>query len=254
MAESTDLATAIATEVAKQLPIKDAYDDTVRPGARQVGGLVEDIAKTIRLVLAPLQFTGALQDRFRDFLDKSIRRVPEEDRLPPPPQVLGPVLEGIRYEPTDSPIVEMFSRLLSTSMDQKHVHNAHPAFSQIVKQLSSDEAILLNAMWELWEREKRSFCQQFTQSYDRATNRFGGAEIEIDELPREGLSFPENIEFYGQHLYALGITAFYDSKNQQPLYEKDENGHNRFQTGVRVFKELRFTDVGLKFMAAVRAD
>lgn len=202
------------------------------------------------LVFAPLQITGALQDRLRNFIDKSIRRVPEEDRLPPPPQILGPVLEGIRYEAEESPIVDMFSGLLSASMDQKQAHNAHPAFSQIVKQLSSDEAILLNAMWELLKREGRSFRQQFTQPYDRTSNRFGREKKEIDEIPREGLTFPENIEFYGQHLYALGITAFYDSENQQPLF--DENSTS--QVGVRVFKELRFTDVGLKFMAAVRGD
>lgn len=247
MAEAADLATAIATEVAKQIPIKEVYDDTIKPTVRQFGSLAEDLAKTILLFLAPLQITGAIQDRFRDFLDKSIRRIPEDSRIAPSPQILGPVLEGIRYEPEDSPITEMFSRLLSASMDQKQVHNAHPAFSQIIKQLSSDEATLLNAMWKLRESEGRSFRQQFTQDYDRASNRFGSAKMEVDEIPREGLIFPENIEFYGQHLYALGVTAFYDSANQNPIFDKNGNT----QTGVRVFKELRFTDIGLKFMAAV---
>lgn len=254
MTEANEVATEIAIEVAKQIPLKDAYDDAVKPAARQVGTLVEDLVKTILLVLAPLQFAGAYQDRFRDFLDKSIRRIPEKDRLPPPPQILGPVLEGIRYEPEGSPIAEMFSRLLSASMNQRQVQNAHPAFSQIIKQLSSDEATLLNAMWTLWEREGRSFRQQFTQDYDPALNRFDNTKMEVDDIPREGLVFAENIEFYGQHLYALGITAFYDSANQQPLFDKDGNGDNKTQTGVRVFKELRFTDVGLKFMAAVSAN
>lgn len=251
MAGSVDLATAIATEVAKQIPVKDVYDDALKPGTREVGGIVEDLTKTIRLVLAPLQFAGALQDRFRDFLDRSIRRVPKQDRLPPPPQILGPVLEGIRYEPAESPISEMFSQLLSASMNQKQVHNAHPAFSQMVKQLSSDEATLLNAMWEVWGREGRSFRQQFTQDYDPTSRRFRNTKMEVDEIPREGLAFPDNIEFYGQHLYALGIAAFFEGANQQPLFDKNENGDNGTQIGIRVFKEFRLTDVGLKFMAAV---
>lgn len=37
MAEATDLATAIATEVAKQIPVKDTYDDVVKPAAQQLG-------------------------------------------------------------------------------------------------------------------------------------------------------------------------------------------------------------------------
>lgn len=252
MPEATDIATAIATEVAKQIPVKDAYNDAVKPAAQQVGNLAGDVAKTILLVLAPLQITGALQDRFRSFLDKSVRRVSEEDRLPPPPQILGPVLEGIRYEPEDSPIAEMFSRLLSSSMDQKRIHNAHPAFSQIIKQLSADEAALLNAMWQLWEREGRSFRQQFTQDYDRTSHRFSNSKTEIDEIPGEGLIFPENIEFYGQHLYALGITAFYDSAHQEAIFSTGKDG-NKIQTGTRIFKELRFTDVGKKFMIAVNS-
>lgn len=251
MAETSDLAKTLAAEVARQIPLKDAYDDAVKPAARQVGNLAEDLAKTILLVLAPLQVAAAYQDRFRDFLDKSIRRVPEQDRLPPPPQILGPVLEGIRYEPEDSPITEMFSQLLSASMNEKQVQNAHPAFTHIVKQLSADEANLLNAMWQLWKGEGRSFRQQFTQEYDAKRNRFDGMKMEIDELPRSGLMFPEALEFYGQHLYALGITAFFDGADQKPLFHMDRLTGERVQTGIRVFKELRFTDVGLRFMAAV---
>jgi len=250
MTEPADLATAIATEVAKQIPVKDAYDDAVKPGAQQVGGLIEDIAKTIRLVLAPLQITGALQDRFRDFLDTSIRRVPEEDRLAPPPQVLGPVLEGIRYEPSDSPITEMFSRLLSTSMNQRRVQDAHPAFSLIVKQLSSDEASLLNTMWNLWKDEQRSYRQHTYQALDRAANSFLDSVIELDETPDQHLTFPENIGFYIQHLQALGVAEMFYA-DQKPVYDTDEGHVGRIQVGIRHFMEFRLTDVGRKFMAAV---
>ncbi|MDL2399446.1 DUF4393 domain-containing protein [Rhizobium mayense] len=246
MEEEVDLATAVAVEVAKQIPVKDAYDDAVKPGAQQVGNIVEDITKTVLLALAPIQYPAALQDRFRNFLDKSVRRVPEDNRLPPPPQVLGPVLEGIRYEPEDSPISEMFSQLLSSSIDQTRVHNAHPAFAQIVRQLSADEATLLSAMWTLWKQERRSFRQWFTQDYERSSNTFSNIKMELDEIPRANLMFPENVEFYGQHLYALGITAFFDSAQQEPLYDE-----NQIQNGIRLFKELRFTDVGHKFMEAV---
>ncbi|CAH0339411.1 Abi-alpha family protein [Rhizobium sp. CECT 9324] len=256
MAESADLSTAIATELAKQIPIKDAYNDALKPGAKQVGMLVEDLTKVILLGLAPVQFVAALQDRYRVFLDTSVRRVPEVDRVIPAQQILGPVLEGIKYEPEDSPISEMFSQLLSSSMDKSRVQNAHPAFSQIVRQLSQDEATLLNSMWQLLKEESRSYRQQFTQAFDGKTATFSNAEMELDEVPRHILVFPENVEFYGQHLHALGITAFFDSAKQEPLWDDGTTGNDvidygRAQTGVRVFKELRFTDVGRKFMAAV---
>ncbi|MDS7596404.1 Abi-alpha family protein [Agrobacterium tumefaciens] len=247
MAESTDLATAIATEVAKQIPVKEIYEDAGQPGAKQIGSVIEDLTKTLHLVLAPFQLTAALQDRLRRYIDNSLRRVPKEQRIAPPPQILGPIFEGVRYEPEGTPIDEMFSRLLSSSMNSERVQNAHPAFPLLIKQISSDEALLLCAMWNRL-KTGRSFRQQFTHDYDAYKKIFTGQHIEIDEIPREDLSFPENIGFYGQHLYALGLTAFYDSANQEPLFK---NGTNNPQTGVRVFKELRLTDFGIKFMSAV---
>lgn len=231
MPSEADLATAIATEVAKQIPVKEAYDDALKPGAKQVGTLVEDITKVILLGLAPVQFAAALQDRYRAFLNRAVRRVPETDRVLPAPQILGPVLEGIKYEAEDSPISEMFSQLLSSSMDQSRVQDAHPAFSQIVRQLSQDEAVLLNSMWRLLKDEGRSYRQQFTQDLDSHTNTFSGSIMEIDEVPRADLIFPENVELYGQHLYALGITAFYDSARQKPIWddEQDDGCFSRLQ-------------------------
>jgi len=99
-------------EIAKQLPIKQIYDDVAQPSAKQVGTISEDLLRTLHLVLAPIQITSALQDRFRNFVNKSIRKIPEENRIQPPPQIAGPVLEGIKYEPEGTPIDEMFSRIL----------------------------------------------------------------------------------------------------------------------------------------------
>jgi hypothetical protein len=85
MPSEVDLATAIATEVAKQIPVKDAYVDALKPGVKQVGTLIEDLTKVILLGLAPVQFVAALQDRYRNFLDTAVRRVPEPDRVPSVP-------------------------------------------------------------------------------------------------------------------------------------------------------------------------
>lgn len=254
MPAETDIATAIATEVAKQIPVKDAYQDIAQPAARQVGKIAEDMAKTLRLVFAPLQVTAALQERLESFLDKSIKRVPDENRIPPAPQLLGPILEGIRYEPEDSPISDMFSQLLSSSMDKAQVHHAHPAFTQIIRHLSADEAILLRAMWSLHSSEGRGFRQQFTQELDARANRFHSTKMEIDEIPTSGLIFPESLELYGQHLYALGLTAFYDWRKQDPIFAPGANGRDAVQTGTRVYKEFRLTEFGFSFMAAVTGE
>jgi hypothetical protein len=113
-----------AKELANKLPVKEFYEDAVAPAAQEVGRISKDIIKTIMLALAPFQVAAAYQDRFREFIDRSVRRVPQANRIPPPPQILGPIVEGMRYEPENTNIADMFSQLLSCSMDQNRVKYA----------------------------------------------------------------------------------------------------------------------------------
>ena len=98
-----------AKQVIERLPVQEVYQDAASGATKQVGHLLTDVAKSVRLALFPLQVLGALQDRAERFVDRAIRRVPESQRVSPAPQIVGPTLEGIRYEPEGTPIDEMFS-------------------------------------------------------------------------------------------------------------------------------------------------
>ena len=89
----------VVSEIVRQLPIRDLYEDAIREPGKELGGAVGDIVKAVRLALAPIQFLAALQDRYVRFLDQSVRKVPEDRRIPPAPQILGPVLEGFSPAP-----------------------------------------------------------------------------------------------------------------------------------------------------------
>jgi hypothetical protein len=110
--------------------------------------------------------SGSISRSGRAFIDRSIRAVPEANLIAPPPQVLGPVLEGVRYEVEGTPIDEMFDSLLRTSMDRTRLASAHPAFPGIIKNLSADEARILKAL-------AIGPLKQITSSkYDRERNLF----------------------------------------------------------------------------------
>jgi hypothetical protein len=95
-------------ELVKQLPVKAAYNDALSPAAKEAGAALKDVVKALYLAVgAPIQYLAAWQDRSRAFLDKAVRRIPEDKRVLPLPQILGPVLEGIRYEPEGTPLDEM---------------------------------------------------------------------------------------------------------------------------------------------------
>jgi hypothetical protein len=232
----TDLVKVFAKELARKFPVEEA----LAPAAKQTGLILSDLAKTIHLALAPFQFLGAYQDRLRDFIDNSVRRVPEAKRLPPALQILGPVIEGIRYEPEGTPIDAMFSELLSRSMDRDRVQEAHPAYPLIIKQLSADEAKILSRL------QARAFDHVHTRAYDAQTIRFFGEPvIEVDELPRERLSFPSKIEFYFEHLSQLGLAGIFQ-ESSEGVY----GGNPRVQTGTRSRSKYRLTNFGQQFVKA----
>ena len=56
MATETDLATAVATELVKQVPIKEAYQDGLSPAVRNTGSALADFVKTLRLASYPLRW------------------------------------------------------------------------------------------------------------------------------------------------------------------------------------------------------
>lgn len=227
--------------LASRLPVEAAYKEILSPGAAQAGQLLSDIVKTIHLALAPFQFLGAYQDRLRNFIDNSVRRVPEGKRVPPPPQILGPTIEGIRYEPEGTPIDGMFSQLLSSSMDHDRVHEAHPSYPLIIKQLSGDEAKILAIL------NGNVFDYVYTRQFDHHKKLFvGSCNVEVDKLPRDGITFPDNVQFYFDHLNQLGLAGIFQIGNQEALFDDKLE----VQAGVRIRCHYMLTDFGQRFVTA----
>lgn len=123
--------------------IEKAYDDVASKPARQLGELAEDVIKTARLLAFPLQITATIQDKLDRTLERVIDRVPQERRINPQLQILGPIYENIKYMDDTSVLYELFEELLARSIDSERIAEAHPSFIHIISQLSRDEAVIL---------------------------------------------------------------------------------------------------------------
>jgi hypothetical protein len=230
---------SFADTIAKVLPVKAIYDDAVSPAARQLGALGEDTLKAVRLALFPIQLAAAAQDRFRRFVVDAVNRVPEEKRVSPPPQIIGPVLEGIRYEPEGTPIDEMFSELLSSSMHSDRLNDAHPAIPLVIKQLSSDEANILKSI------TSSPTLFQITMRFDfRGGLAFNS--VEQNEIPTSGLVFPLNADMYRERLERLGIIRFDTLKSMIPIIENGQQNRRTKLSCREANSVRRDTDASLR--------
>jgi hypothetical protein len=121
------------------------------------------------------------------------------------------------------------------------VQEAPPVYPLIIKQLSTDEAKILASL------NGRMFSYVYTQTYNAKTTLFSvDRVIEVDELPRTGLAFPDNIGFYFDHLHRPGLAGIFQAGNQEALFGEIPG----LQTGIRVMSQYRLTDFGQRFVKA----
>lgn len=215
-----DLGGQIAITVAK-----DAYRDLVSSALRVVGKISEDAAKTVRLILFPLQVGAALQDRLAGFIDRAVRAVPEERRIAPATSLALQIGERLRLQEEGDPITEMYVRLLSRAFDRDRVGEAHPAFVHLIGQLAPDEAILLEQLAAL---DKAAYIRipRGSAPVLRGEREALGALPDLvglhHELMRlslrpEELAQPELLFTYVEHLVSLGIVIYTDEYSHEDL-------------------------------------
>lgn len=123
------------------------YQDALQPAAKEIGTALQTVAKTIHIVLAPVSALVWGYDQIKDFIStrlaEKLRDVPPENIATPKPNVAGPALESLKYTGHEETLREMYANLLAASMDTRTATGAHPAFVEIIRQLTPDEARLL---------------------------------------------------------------------------------------------------------------
>lgn len=135
--------------VVEAVPI---YQDALQPAAQELGKALQTVAKTLHIALAPVSALVWGYEQIVAFVEtrvaEKLKDVPPERIVTPPPNVAGPALEALRYTGEEPTLREMYANLLATALDGDTVREAHPAFVEIIRQLTPDEARLLSLFTE----------------------------------------------------------------------------------------------------------
>jgi hypothetical protein len=86
------------------------------------------------------------EDTFPQEMAAKLADVPAENIVTPSPTVAGPTLLALSYTHSEPSLKDMYLNLLATASDNRRAGQAHPAFAEIIKQLSPDEAKVLNSI------------------------------------------------------------------------------------------------------------
>jgi hypothetical protein len=255
-----DIVDAVAG-VAKAIPV---YQDVLQPAAQEVGKALQTVSKTIHIALAPVSALVWGYDQIREFVSTKVaerlKNVPPENIISPKPNVAGPALESLRYTGHEHELSDMYANLLAAAMDSSTAQGAHPAFVEIIKQLTPDEARLvglfvadtplplLNVRWEF---------------KPNAEGSSGGQDVLVNfsHLGKiANCEFPQMTPAYIDNLCRLGLAdvpAFfqYTSKGVYEPLESDpvvlgviaSIEQNSAVTSAKERKGLRITQLGLQF-------
>lgn len=226
------------------IPAGKLYDDLLSPSMKQIGQSLESVTKTAKFLLAPIEYAAAYRERWERYLQKVADNVKEENLIEGNPCIVVPTLEGMTLVEEDSILSEHFINLLSNSIDKTKQDLAHPAFPNLIKQLSKDEAVILFYL------KKKPYSVKQQSDYFPDENMFRNKRTVYEEFPLHQLTFSDKIWFYMNHLNSLGLAGTWEFGEQEII--KDEI--TGIQTGVFINSRRKLTDFGELFTKSCTPD
>lgn len=97
-----------------------------------------------------LKYSYALQE-FENELKEKISKIPEDIKVEPDIQIIAKALEEAKYCVEKEELRKMFSNLISKSLDRTTEQNVHPIFINIISQLNSSDAELMEKIYKIDE-------------------------------------------------------------------------------------------------------
>ncbi|EGT4384001.1 DUF4393 domain-containing protein [Cronobacter malonaticus] len=257
-----DVANAVAA-VAKEVPI---YQDALQPAAQEIGKALGTVAKLVNVALAPVSGLVWGYEQIRGFtatkVAEKLKGVSPEKIVTPSPNVAGPAIEALRYTGHEESLSEMYASLLATAMNKDTIQKAHPAFVDIIKQLTPDEAKIVRGFAEnginnpLVSIKASPPNESLSKGFQVVLRNFS----QIGQ--RAGCEFNELVPVYLDNLVRMGLCEipsdqFYmDAELYEPLINHpdvistmDEMRKNNRETSISQ-GIVSITDFGRQFSAA----
>lgn len=131
--------------------IPEIYKDGLQPATKVVGtGLVKTgkiLVDTVNTALLPLEGLvwgiNEIKENIIKTVTEKLNKKNTKEIKTPDPRIAGTTLEGLKYTAQEKDLREMYINLLTNSMDAASSDIVHPAFPEIIKQISKDEAKIL---------------------------------------------------------------------------------------------------------------
>lgn len=128
----------------------EVYKDLGRPVIKPIGEILGFLPRTLKLTLSGWEkwlINGEESLRLTaEAIKEKLQTVPKEKLVEPEPYVAIPAIQQISFCQNSADLRDMYANLLVASMNADTKWDVHPAFVDIIKQLTPDEAKYLKSL------------------------------------------------------------------------------------------------------------
>lgn len=126
--------------------IDKIYDDALHPVTSEAGKTAGLLARSINAALAPLEVWILKREhnvkQVKSELEKTLSSIDPQKVISPEPYIAIPALQAISYCMSNEELCSLYANLLAKSMVTDTKDKVHPAFVEIIKQLSPNDALV----------------------------------------------------------------------------------------------------------------
>ncbi len=155
---------ATATTVVGELLRAAGDTSEAKIAAQNFGRAAVTISAAINNCLLPIAavnfgFEKAKQyfgNKFPEDIAKATEEIPLESLIEPKLSLAGPTLQALAFSHDEPDLKELYIKLLATSMDGRCASRAHPAFVEMLRQLTAKEA---GALQQILQASQLQICR-----------------------------------------------------------------------------------------------
>ena len=201
-----------AIEVATDQAIKEviagaAKNPLIRRAGDNLAGALVVLTETVQTFLLPLaamNYAGRkakdyFESKFQSDMEKAAEAIPVAAIVEPKASIAGPALQGLAFSHEEDELRELYLNLLASSMNADKATYVHPAFVEVIKQLTAREAELVGALLAI------------AQPFAPIVSVYGTIEGQAGEMPLMSHILPARDRAAGVPIFVANIDEIVDN-------------------------------------------
>ena len=234
------------------------YLDGAQPTVTETGKLLGRIPRAVNAAFASLDCWILEREhhvaRTKELLTQNLENADPEKIVPPEPYVAVPAIQALSYSMNSEELRKMYANLLAKSIYTDTKDNVHPAFTEIIKNLSHLDCKLFESIMKkriqqipyfeirIGKTESSSYTVLISHLTEFMFDSTQNIETSINNLERNQLI--KSVDFH------YNDDAMYDPIRNTPFYQVlEEQFKDRFEDK-KLFSHkmsLHSTSLGLAF-------